>query len=703
MPRPLPGFLPGSQDWVAVTPRWRLLQIGAVTFGFLALELAFIRWASGQVRVLAYFNNLILIACFLGLGTGLALGRRCAWLVHTVLPALLLLALSFAFSEPLGLMHLRLPDPSIFLWGAQQSGASLGVFLGAVALVVAMFAAIAGVFCCAGGALGHLFARSPDLPATRAYSADLLGSLLGVLVFTAATASGATPPLWFLLGGLPFLLLSRNVVSVLALAGVLACAQFSVTGATFSPYNRLDVLSTEEGLVLSANRDNHQFMHDLSDAALARTNFAKAIYRRVYDLPFALDRRPRGRALIIGAGTGNDVQAALRNGFGAVWSVEIDPQILAIGRRLHPEHPYADPRVTVVNDDARAFFRRDAGPPFDVVCFGFVDSHAMFSALSTLRLDNFLYTEDGLRAAWRHVAPGGVLSVSLSFSAGDWLARRLFWTMARATGHVPIMVNHGVHYGGTLMVSNDQPQLLAQLQSCGFPLVAYSEQVRASTITTSDDWPFLYVRPGTIPWAYLAVLTAVLVLATVVTSRVFGGQALREGFEPVLFFLGAGFLLVETRGVTSFSLLFGSTWVVNAAVIAGILLMALAANAWVVRHAPQNLAVPFALLLASVVFLWWLDVDSLNRLPLLPRAVLAGLFTGLPVGFSGIIVSTLLARSRDLGAALASNLIGSVLGGCLEYFSMAVGLRALALLALVLYLSALLFWLPGRRPAPQPA
>ena len=34
-----------------------------------------------------------------------------------------------------------------------------------------------------------------------------------------------------------------------------------------------------------------------------------------------------------------------------------------------------------------------------MVCFGFVDSHAMFSSLSTLRLDNYLYTEPEL-AKW---------------------------------------------------------------------------------------------------------------------------------------------------------------------------------------------------------------------------------------------------------------------------------------------------------------
>jgi hypothetical protein len=98
---------------------------------------------------------------------------------------------------------------------------------------------------------------------------------------------------------------------------------------------------------------------------------------------------------VIGAGTGNDVQAAVRQGFGEVDAVDIDGRIIELGRRLHPERPYASPRVRTIVNDGRAYLQQYQGPPYDVVAFGFVDSHAMFSSLSTLRLDNYLYTEEG--------------------------------------------------------------------------------------------------------------------------------------------------------------------------------------------------------------------------------------------------------------------------------------------------------------------
>jgi hypothetical protein len=105
----------------------------------------------------------------------------------------------------------------------------------------------------------------------------------------------------------------------------------------------------------------------------------------------------------------------------------------------------------------------------------------------------------------------------------------------------------------------------------------------------------------------------------------------------------------------------------------------------------------FAGLFAAVALLYFFPVAWLQTLPLGGRAVLAGVITGLPVGFAGLIVPMLLQRSLQPAAALGSNLLGAVLGGCLEYFSMLGGLRSTALMALVLYLAA--FFVLRRRAA----
>src|ERR1019366_5698301 len=111
-----------------------------------------------------------------------------------------------------------------------------------------------------------------------------------------------------------------------------------------------------------------------------------------------------------------------------------------------PEHPYARPGVHLVIDDARAFFEKNREQKYDVVCYGLLDSHAMASAMSTLRLDNYVYTEEGIRAAWQHVADGGHLSLSISCLAGQWFFERVYWTIAKATGRQPVAFLNKVHF-----------------------------------------------------------------------------------------------------------------------------------------------------------------------------------------------------------------------------------------------------------------
>ena len=100
-----------------------------------------------------------------------------------------------------------------------------------------------------------------------------------------------------------------------------------------------------------------------------------------------------------------------------------------------------------------------------------------------------------------------------------------------------------------------------------------------------------------------------------------------------------------------------------------------------------------------MVLLWSVDIGALNRFPLVARGLMGGTLNALPVAFAGVVVSTLLARSANMAAALGANLLGAVVGGCLEYLSMYAGLRALALLALALYLGALALHMRSSRTA----
>ena len=669
------------------------LQIGVATFAILVLELALIRWTSHQVRVFAYFNNLTLMAAFLGMGLGVAIGGKRPNLQHWTLPILAVLSILLGLAERLNIIYLPFPDLSIVLWES-ESLPKARVFLGSLLLVLFIFLLIVAVFLCAGSIVGHLFTMLPPL---EAYSADLLGSLLGVIVMTAVAGLGTSPPVWFAVAALPFLLFSRRVVTFVSAAVVIFFAWLSVGSAQFSPYYRIDLTRDTrfagKPLLLSVNRDFHQILQNLSEKNVADPSRPPAerdalrAFQILYDTPYHLTPR-RDRALIVGAGTGNDASAALRAGFREVVSVDIDPLILRIGKEDHPEHPYDDPRVTRVANDARAYFEQHKDEQFDVISFGLLDSHAMFSAMSSLRLDNYVYTVQSIASAYRMVKPGGVLYLSFSTYAGDWIADRLYAIVWDATGVPPVMAQPSGK--GRIYVVGKQIPMLAVAQRIRFPIVGPTPGVTTIKVPT-DDWPYLYIRPGVIPTGYIVVIGSLLIVAFAGSRLVFGKDLFtRRYFDAPLFFMGAAFLLIETRGVVSLSLLFGSTWIVNSSVFAGILLMAYLANLYVKRFGVPRLDIVFVLLFGALLLNYFFPTVALLELPLALRGSAGGIINGLPIAFAGVIFSSIFSHSANAPASLGSNLLGAMVGGCLEYLSMMIGLRSLALLALAIYLGVML-------------
>ena len=161
-----------------------------------------------------------------------------------------------------------------------------------------------------------------------------------------------------------------------------------------------------------------------------------------------------------------------------------------------------------------------------------------------------------------------------------------------------------------------------------------------------------------------------------------------------LFFMGAAFLLLETKNVVQFALLFGTTWAVNAAVFAGVLLSVLAAIE-VARRVPlPRPAVLYAGLLVALAAAWLIPPDSLLSLPVVPR-----FFAGVAVAFAPIFLANLVfaQRFKSIGAsttAFGANLLGAMVGGALEYFALVTGFRFLLILVAVLYGLA---FLTGRR------
>jgi hypothetical protein len=262
---------------------------------------------------------------------------------------------------------------------------------------------------------------------------------------------------------------------------------------------------------------------------------------------------------VIGAGSGNDVAVALANGAKHVDAVEIDPVIQSLGSKYHPSHPYQDPRVTVHIGDGRAFIERDTGR-YDLVMFALPDSLTLFAGQGSLRLENYLFTKESMETVHRLLKPGGTFAMYNYYE--PFLLDRYATTLQDVYGTPPC-----VEIGDSL-ADRSQAVLVAgagATRDCATPWAG----TRAASPT--DDYPFPYLQDRTIPSFYRQTLLLMLG-AAVLLIWLAGGRFRSMVRYTDLAFMGAAFLLLETKNVVQFALLFGTTWFVNSLVFAGVLI-----------------------------------------------------------------------------------------------------------------------------------
>ncbi len=668
---------------VLARPAARLFLTSATV---LFAELLFIRWIPSNIIYVGFFNNFVLMASFLGIGLGILSGRS-TWKPR-IDPAPLLLFLLIAIVLS-GRLNVAPPTPDqVFIGATPRELVDVNVLvLGAVVLLTTVaMAALARP-------LGPLFRTLPPL---RAYATDIAGALLGIAVFAGLSAL-VTPPLaWFavLVVLLALLALGAGIdrtatVTGSALVCILALGVFDFAqGDHWSAYHRLSLQTLPDGTEeISVNGIPYQ---DLTPAAVAPPYFSE-VYRQFPGRTFA-------HALIIGAGSGNDTAAALRNGVARVDAVDIDPVIMDIGVARHPDHPYADPRVQRYVDDGRAFLRRSS-ERYDLIVFAQTDSFVLVGNSANVRLESFLFTREAFESARDHLASGGVVVLYNAYRE-PFLVDRYAETLREVFGTTPIVRTYP-EYGGSFRA------WLAVGPPGSTPEVPF---VPASSVGPAiDDWPFPYLLDRGVAPRYLLALglmIAFAVVAVTLTTRR-GGRSVRE-FSPHFFVLGVAFLLLETRSLVTFSLLFGTTWIVNALAFFAILLVVLAAiavNARLrIRSAwPIYTAIFVALALNALVPPTALLLD-----PPWLRYGLAAALVFAPIFFANVAFSFSFRDSRAADMAFASNVVGAMVGGVLEWTALLTGYQSLIAVAAALYLVAYLLatrwrFLADRGLAPAPA
>ena len=208
----------------------------------------------------------------------------------------------------------------------------------------------------------------------------------------------------------------------------------------------------------------------------------------------------------------------------------------------------------------------------------------------------------------------------------------------------------------------------------------------ATPTLATDDWPFLYLRSPTIAPYYLVALAIVLGFAalTVTAAAKLSDTSIRR-FSPHFFVLGVAFLLLETRSLVSFSLLFGTTWLVNALAFFGILSSVLLAILINYRFPIRRSWPYYAGLFASLALAYLVPPESLLLEQAWLRYTLAAALAFAPVFFANLVFTYSFRDTRSADMAFASNLLGAMVGGALEYLALISGYQSLLLLVAVLY------------------
>ena len=205
----------------------------------------------------------------------------------------------------------------------------------------------------------------------------------------------------------------------------------------------------------------------------------------------------------------------------------------------------------------------------------------------------------------------------------------------------------------------------------------------------SDDWPFLYLRDRELPSHYSIALALILVVSTVVVLWTTRGQGGRWSWQ--FFLLGAGFMLLESKSIIQFALLWGSTWVVASLAIASVLTMALIAN-FIVSATEIRPAVAGRVCAGCAARRelpdpdrpgWFREPRRSNRSS---TPCSSSARSCAPACCSDRRSSDSTSLARDYG----TNLLGAMLGGVGEYLSLVTGFRVLLFLIAACYVGALL-------------
>lgn len=670
----------------------------------LFLELSIIRIHSSYFQLFAYFKNISLLSCFLGLGIGYSLSNKKLTSLAWVFPffATQIIFLFLLKNTPVTAF---MQNPISEQWAMGQSIAKgafhLSVIYGFL-LLIFIFNAMCFV------PLGQLVTKLMDLTdPLRAYGYNLVGSIVGVLIFTILSFFWTPPVIWisfaFLFylifayfSKLPKFLSTAAFISIIVI--LVSVSKSDVDNREFySPYQNISVKFEKDksGIPITIKSSHIWFQFPI--------NLSKKIYQEenkdwynFYNFPFLISEKKPKKILIVGSGSGNDVAAAIRNDIDEIDAVEIDPVIGQLGKKFHPEDPYSSNKVNFIINDARNAIKYSK-ERFDLILYSVLDSHSNLSGKGGIRLDSFVYTAESFQEAKTKLNPNGFLVLSFAISTQE-LGVKIYKMLQNAfNGKDPIVLtgssnginefNKGIYI---FVISENLDQFTKINKTKFYKTNIFQKSINSEKIDIStDDWPFFYMIKKVYPVSYVSVIFLIFLISYYFMKNI-NNLNLRN-FSPTCFFLGAGFMLVETKGITEAAKIFGGTWIVISIIILLILTMAFFANLLIAKKIKIAERTIYFLILVSIIVSYMASNFGIENYSLNLARILSPIFLTLPIFFSGLAFSNELKKLNSPSIALSSNILGALFGGLLEYNSMYFGFKFLYLFALVIYFLSFLF------------
>jgi len=645
------------------------IHLFTLSFLLLFVELMLIRWSSANIVYISFFSNFILLASFLGISLGFLRKESSTlffWCSPSLICLFIFLCYHFRFSY---IIHLIPFTQELDYRGMDLKNNQFPIFI----TLPILFLVVTGLMSVLAGGVATVFKNFPPLHAYRLNSA---GSLSGIILFSLLSWTQTAPVWWgIIVTGLYFILFqltstSWRIIKWQIIAFILMIFIFilSSQNALWSPYYKIEIkpfLSAH--YVINVNGLPQQVIESVDSE---RT-------KPFYFIPYerAIQKKWKN-ILIIGAGTGGDAAIAVHQGAENVDAVEIDPLLYQIGKHYHPNHPYADPRVTVYIQDGRAFLEKN-NKQYDMIIFALPDSITLLANQSSLRLENYLFTAEGIAQVRKHLTSLGIFSFYNYFSE-RWPIDRLANTLQYTFQHPPcldILQKNGLKTA-VLTINNHPNNLICN---------RYWQPADTRYLTPStDDHPFVHYKENQLTPFYYIILILIALTALLSLKMIKGSYRSLFVYRD-FFFMGSAFLLFETKSIAAFALLFGSTWFVNALVFSGILSVVYIAIELSHRFRFSKMIL-FFLLFLSLWIAWRIPNAALLLLPLGIRFIVASLLAFSPILFANLIFADRFRNTAHSTHAFSANMLGALVGGVLEYSALLFGYHQLLLISGGLYL-----------------